>query len=68
MYGADGDTTETSRFNPYYSVSFGTVIQVRDVVQMKPSFMLKYINDAGMLLDLNYSVLIREMIWTGGFI
>lgn len=59
------DTTRTSRFNPYYSFSLGTIISVKDMIEMKPSFMLKYVKETGMLLDLNYSILLKQTAWLG---
>ena len=32
---------------------------------MKPSFMLKYIQQTGMLLDINYSILYKQTLWVG---
>lgn len=68
VYTVDNNTVEstrTSRFSPYYTVSAGTIIGAKDLLEMKPSFMLKYIESTGMLLDINYSVLFKQSIWAG---
>ena len=68
---ANNDTTETStsrtaRYNPYFTASFGTIIHATNLIEIKPSFMVKYVDElGGVLVDLNTSALINKTIWTG---
>lgn len=64
-----GDSTlsavRNARFNSYFTASFGTILQASNRVELKPSFMFKYVRETGMLLDLNFSALFNQVIWGG---
>ena len=54
-----------TRYQPYYTASFGKIIHLKDRFELKPSFMTKYVSQIGLLLDLNFSMLYNQTIWTG---
>ena len=41
------------------------MFSVRDVLELKPSFMFHLIGEQGMVLDINTSLLINKSIWAG---
>jgi hypothetical protein len=61
----DSITNTTTRYQPYYTASFGKIIHVQDRFELKPSFMTKYVTELGLLMDLNFSVLYKKSLWTG---
>ena len=54
-----------SRYSPYYMLTGGFVINVRNSLNIKPSFMTRYVRGRGLAVDLNTSVLIKQVLWTG---
>lgn len=57
--------TVDSRYQRHYFFTGGFLIDLTNV-QLKPSFLLKYVKGAPPSLDLNASVLLKDFIWLGG--
>lgn len=58
-------STRTARYKPYVTASFGTIIRANELLEVKPSFMVKHVQELGVLVDINTSVLVNKTIWLG---
>lgn len=50
----------------HYFLTAGTVFEVNPDVVLKPSFLLKYVDNAPAELDVNLNVLLANILWVGG--
>ncbi|MCB0494657.1 MAG: type IX secretion system membrane protein PorP/SprF [Cyclobacteriaceae bacterium] len=55
---------ESTRYNKHYYISGGIVLPLSDVLKIKPSTLIKIANNK-VSVDLNATVLIKELIWAG---
>ncbi len=55
----------STRYQPYFTASFGKIIHIKNRYELKPSFMTKYITEVGLLADLNASLLFKKVLWAG---
>jgi type IX secretion system PorP/SprF family membrane protein len=49
----------------HYLLNGGVILPVNEKIKVKPSMLVKYIPNAPMQLDLNFSVLFNDAIWVG---
>jgi type IX secretion system PorP/SprF family membrane protein len=63
------DPTQTyqygTRYQPYYTASVGKIIHYKNILELKPSIMTKYVSKVGLLADVNFSVLYHQTFWFG---
>lgn len=59
------DVNKSSFVNRHYYLTGGLVIEANEKIKLKPSMLVKYLPNAPLQIDLNFSVLFQETIWTG---
>lgn len=64
VFNAPGIQDEFQQVRHYY-FNAGYVITVSDNLMLRPSTMLRYVNDTPLQADINFTALISEVVWLG---
>jgi len=59
------DLEKSSLYRRHYIFTAGGVIKINDIVTLRPSTLIKYVANAPVQADLNFSVLLMQTIWLG---
>lgn len=59
------DLSKASFLRRHYLMTAGVVIDVNENVKFKPSFLLKYVNNAPLEGDINFSAIFKDQFWIG---
>jgi type IX secretion system PorP/SprF family membrane protein len=59
------DVNQSTFLNRHYFLTGGLVIEANEKIKLKPSMLVKYLPNAPVQVDINFSVLFQETIWTG---
>jgi len=59
------DLSEASFLRRHYLLTGGVVFKVSENVKFKPSALLKYVNNAPLEADINFSVVFKDAFWIG---
>lgn len=59
------DLSKASFLRRHYLLTGGVVFPVSENVKFKPSVLLKYVNNAPLEGDLNFSAIFKDMFWVG---
>ena len=63
--GEDGSEDFESTYKPYFILTGGFVISPKHSIDIKPSFMTRYVEGRGLAIDLNTSILFKKVLWGG---
>jgi len=64
--GKNNTTIETAVETPHYYASFGGLFDATENIQIKPSFLVKYLTNAPVDVDINFSVIFNRAFMIGG--
>lgn len=59
------DLSKASFLRRHYLLTGGVVLRVSDQVKFKPSLLLKYVKNAPLEADLNFSAIFKDAFWIG---
>lgn len=59
------DLTKSSFLRRHYLLTGGYVFDTKKNIKLKPSVLLKYTQNAPLEVDVNFSVVFKDMIWAG---
>ena len=59
------DLSKASFLRRHYLLTGGVVLNVSDNIKLKPSLLLKYVANAPLEGDLNFSAVFKDMFWVG---
>jgi len=63
--GTNDNTLETAVETPHYYASFGGLLDVSENIQLKPSFLVKYLVNAPVDVDVNVSLILNRALMIG---
>jgi len=61
----DGSEDFESTYKPYFILTGGFVISPKHSLDIKPSFLTRYVEGRGLAIDLNTSILFNKVLWGG---
>lgn len=59
------DVNQSTFLNRHYYLTGGLIIEANDKVKLKPSLLIKYLPNAPIQADINFSALFQDVIWLG---
>ena len=65
MYDGPAGNSDFSREETHLFIMGGIVLRITDAVKFKPAFLLKYVDDTPLDLDLNGSFIFFDKFWAG---
>jgi type IX secretion system PorP/SprF family membrane protein len=64
-YNFSMDISKASFLERHYLLTGGIILPVSENVKLKPSILLKYVQDAPLQADLNFSAIFKDQFWIG---
>jgi len=61
----DDGVTSSTRYNKHFYVSGGYLLNLSELIKLKPIFLLRIVQDAPISADIGGSVLLKEFLWAG---